>query len=97
MTQPPLGGISGTAKAVSNIRVTLVSSGQIGLHLKYAAQLGLHAVGVASVICVAPCDKGAIILHGGKSTTVPRPRDRHHQSADPSRCPSRRQNETAPT
>ena len=54
MTQPPLGGISGTAKAISHVRVTLVSSGQVGLHLKYAAQLRLHGLGVAAMRRVDP-------------------------------------------
>ena len=79
MTPPPLGGISGTAKAILHIRVPLFSSGQVCLHLKYdALQLGLHRVGVAAMICMAPRDDGAVLLHGGEST----------ESVDPSLCRS---------
>ena len=72
MTPPPLGGISGTAKAILHIRVPLVSCGQVCLHLKYdALQLGLHRVGVAAIICMAPRDDGAVFFHCNKSTGVP--------------------------
>ena len=64
MTQP----IGATAKAMPNIQVTLVSSGQVCLHLKYATlQLGLDRVGVAAMISRSPRDDGTVILHGCKA------------------------------
>ena len=86
MTQPPLGGISGTVRAVSNIRVPLVSSGQVCLHLKYAAlQLGLHRVEVASSFFIAPRDDGAVVFHCSERYTPPvcvYPWNVHHQIGD---------------
>ena len=55
-----------------NIQVTLVSSGQVRLHLKYAAlQLGLDRVGVAAAISGSPRNHRAVLFDCSKSTTVP--------------------------